>query len=135
MIRSLLAVVPRPPARKALSDLEGKLVSQSSTPWTLRVYAAIPLAPALTGAAFALLLVTVLLGSEIALGRVMASPADLRLAIVHILIVAYRQVVDGVREWPFDASTVMRFALYLLIPLGSWSGGALVERVIDSLLE
>jgi hypothetical protein len=50
-------------------------------------------------------------------------------------IVAYKQVVDGVREWPFDASTVMRFALYLLIPLASWSGGAVVERVIDSLLE
>jgi hypothetical protein len=50
-------------------------------------------------------------------------------------VVAYKQVVDGVREWPFDSSTLLRFALYLLIPLASWSGGALAERVIDSLLE
>jgi len=40
-----------------------------------------------------------------------------------------------VREWPFDASTLVRFGLYLLIPLGSWAGGAFVERVIDALLE
>jgi hypothetical protein len=50
-------------------------------------------------------------------------------------VVAYQQLVDGVREWPFDASTLVRFAIYLLIPLASWSGGAVVERVIDSLLE
>ena len=50
-------------------------------------------------------------------------------------IVAYKQVVDGVREWPFDASTLVRFAIYLLIPLASWSGGAVVERIIDSFLE
>ena len=50
-------------------------------------------------------------------------------------IVAYKEVVDGVREWPFDASTLVRFAIYLLIPLASWSGGAVVERVIDSFLE
>jgi hypothetical protein len=50
-------------------------------------------------------------------------------------VVAYKQVVEGVREWPFDSSTVVRFAIYLLIPLASWSGGAVVERMIDSLLE
>jgi hypothetical protein len=50
-------------------------------------------------------------------------------------VVAYRQVVDGVREWPFDASTLLRFAIYLLIPLASWSGGAVVERIVDNLLE
>ena len=50
-------------------------------------------------------------------------------------VVAYQQLVDGVREWPFDASTLVRFAIYLLIPLASWSGGAVVERLIDSLLE
>jgi hypothetical protein len=50
-------------------------------------------------------------------------------------LLAYRAFVEEVREWPFDASTLVRFALYLLIPLGSWAGGALVERVIDGLLE
>ena len=41
----------------------------------------------------------------------------------------------ALREWPFDASTLLRFALYLLLPLGSWAGGALVERAIDALLD
>ena len=50
-------------------------------------------------------------------------------------LVALEQRIDSVREWPFDSSTVLRFALYLLIPLGSWAGGALVERAIDSLLD
>jgi hypothetical protein len=49
-------------------------------------------------------------------------------------LVAYREVVAGVREWPFDAPTYTRFALYLLIPLGSWLGGAFVERMVDALL-
>jgi hypothetical protein len=50
-------------------------------------------------------------------------------------LLAYRAVVEGVREWPIDASALARFGLYLLIPLGSWLGGALVERVVDWLLE
>jgi hypothetical protein len=50
-------------------------------------------------------------------------------------LLAYRGFVEDVREWPFDASTLVRFGFYLLIPLGSWAGGALVERVIDRLLE
>jgi hypothetical protein len=50
-------------------------------------------------------------------------------------ILAYRAFVESVHEWPFDTSTLWRFALYLLIPLGSWSGGALVEHVIDALLD
>lgn len=50
-------------------------------------------------------------------------------------LIAYRGLVEAAREWPFDASTVKRFGLYLLIPLGSWSGGALVERLIDTLLD
>jgi hypothetical protein len=49
-------------------------------------------------------------------------------------IVAYRDVVEGVSTWPADSSTFVRFSLYLLIPLGSWAGGAMVERFIDSLL-
>jgi hypothetical protein len=49
-------------------------------------------------------------------------------------VVAYRGVVEGVSAWPADTSTFLRFSLYLLIPLGSWAGGAIVERLIDSLL-
>ncbi len=50
-------------------------------------------------------------------------------------LVAYRNLVGSAREWPFDASTFRRFGLYLMIPLGSWMGGALVERLVDALLE
>jgi hypothetical protein len=67
-----------------------------------------------------------LAGSAIADREAPASLADL---------IAYRGLVESAREWPFDASTVRRFGLYLLIPLGSWSGGALVERLIDTLLD
>jgi hypothetical protein len=37
--------------------------------------------------------------------------------------------------WPIDAPTLRRFALYLAIPFGSWFGGALVERMVDALLD
>jgi hypothetical protein len=50
-------------------------------------------------------------------------------------LLAYEARVSGVREWPFDASTFVRLSLYLMIPLASWAGGALVERFIDSLLD
>lgn len=50
-------------------------------------------------------------------------------------IFAYTQLIERVREWPFDGSTLRRFAVYLLIPLLSWSGGALIERAIDVLLD
>jgi hypothetical protein len=40
------------------------------------------------------------------------------------------RVVDS-PEWPFDTSTWLRFAALLLVPLGSWLGGALVEHVVE----
>lgn len=49
-------------------------------------------------------------------------------------VLAWRSFVEAVPEWPFDAPTRLRFALYLAIPLGSWLGGALVERLVDALL-
>ena len=49
-------------------------------------------------------------------------------------LVAYEERTERVREWPFDAPTLFRFALYLLIPLGSWLGGAVMERLVDRLL-
>ncbi len=39
------------------------------------------------------------------------------------------------REWPFDTSTFLRFALYLLIPMGSWFGGAVVERLLREMID
>ena len=49
-------------------------------------------------------------------------------------IMAYRTVVENTGNWPFDSLTLVRFTLYLLIPLGSWLGGAVVERGLDFIL-
>jgi len=48
---------------------------------------------------------------------------------------AYRSRIEQVSDWPLDAPSFVRFALYLLLPLGSWIGGALVERVVDTLAQ
>ena len=47
-------------------------------------------------------------------------------------IVAYKELIENVRNWPFDSPTMTRFGLYLLIPVGSMFGGALVERFMDT---
>ena len=49
-------------------------------------------------------------------------------------ILAYKTMIESIRNWPFDSPTLVRFALYLLIPLGSWLGGAFVERGLDFFL-
>ena len=50
-------------------------------------------------------------------------------------LIAYKGLVESAREWPFDGSSLRRFGLYLLIPLASWVGGALVERGVSVLLD
>ncbi len=50
-------------------------------------------------------------------------------------LLAYKTQVESTREWSFDSSTLVRFGLYLLIPVASMVGGALVERVVDMLLD
>jgi hypothetical protein len=67
-----------------------------------------------------------LAGSAIARRAPSASLADL---------VAYRGMVEAVSEWPFDAGMRLRFLLYLAIPVGSWLGGALVERLLGAALD
>ena len=52
---------------------------------------------------------------------------------MHALL-AYEARIEGVGEWPFDPSTLRRFGFFLLIPLVSWIGGALVERLVDAAL-
>ena len=49
-------------------------------------------------------------------------------------LIAYYQLIDGAREWPVNAANLLRFFMYLLIGLGSWLGGAVVERLLDSTL-
>jgi len=67
-----------------------------------------------------------LAGSAIAPRERSASLADL---------IAWKTLVDSVSEWPFDASMRLRFLLYLAIPVGSWLGGALVERLLGAALD
>ena len=46
-------------------------------------------------------------------------------------MVAYKTMIESIRNWPFDNPSLARFALYLLIPIASMIGGALVERGLD----
>ena len=50
-------------------------------------------------------------------------------------LLAYRALLAGVRTWPFDLSTWVRFAVYVMLGLGSWLGGALVERLLGRALD
>ena len=50
-------------------------------------------------------------------------------------VAAYKATIESVRNWPFDHLALIQFALYLLIPLGSWLGGAFVERGLDLVLQ
>jgi hypothetical protein len=49
-------------------------------------------------------------------------------------LVAYEGRLTSVHEWPFDASTLLRWALYVALGVGSWFGGAIVERGLDTAL-
>jgi hypothetical protein len=46
-------------------------------------------------------------------------------------LLAWEERVREAPEWPFDTSTWLRFALLLLVPLGSWLGGAVVEHGVE----
>ncbi len=46
-------------------------------------------------------------------------------------LLAWEARVADAPEWPFDTSTWLRFALLLLVPVGSWLGSALAERFLE----
>lgn len=50
------------------------------------------------------------------------------------VLLAYEARIQQVSEWPFDPSTLLRFSLFVLIPLASWVAGAVVERLVDAAL-
>ncbi len=50
-------------------------------------------------------------------------------------LVAYRDLIASVREWPVQPATFLRLFALLVIPVGSWVGGALVERMLGSVLD
>jgi CBS domain-containing protein len=61
-----------------------------------------------------------------------ARPGERATEATHLhALLALRQQLESAREWPWDVSTLVRFALYVAIGLGSWLGGALVERIVD----
>jgi hypothetical protein len=47
-------------------------------------------------------------------------------------LIGYYQLIESAREWPVDAANLLKFIGYLLLGLGSWLGGAVVERLLDS---
>lgn len=47
-------------------------------------------------------------------------------------LITYLRDIEGVNTWPVAPGGLTRFGLFLLIPIGSWAGGALMERLVDS---
>ncbi len=47
-------------------------------------------------------------------------------------LIEYRRLVEAVPEWPYEPALRARFLLYVAPPLGSWLGGALVERSVGA---
>ena len=50
-------------------------------------------------------------------------------------LIQYQAFVRSIREWPFDLSIVSRSTLFIVLGAGSWVGGAVVERLLDVLLD
>ncbi len=49
-------------------------------------------------------------------------------------LLAWEARLDAAPTWPFDATTFLRFGVYVAVGLGSWLGGAAVERILDAVL-
>ena len=49
-------------------------------------------------------------------------------------LVAYEARVDAASEWPIETSTLLRFAFYLALGLGSWVGAGLVQHFVETAL-
>jgi hypothetical protein len=50
-------------------------------------------------------------------------------------LLAYEARVEKVREWPFGAFGILRFLIYVAIPVGSWVASAFVERLVSGALD
>lgn len=50
-------------------------------------------------------------------------------------LLAWEARLERAPTWPFDASTLVRFALYVAIGMGSWLGAAVVERALGAALD
>lgn len=49
-------------------------------------------------------------------------------------LLAFEARIAGVSEWPLDLGTFVRLTVFLVLPLGSWIAGALVERLVSRVL-
>lgn len=49
-------------------------------------------------------------------------------------LMVYKQQIEQVSSWTFNTPTVVRFALYVSLGIGSWVGAAFVERSLGTLL-
>jgi hypothetical protein len=49
-------------------------------------------------------------------------------------LVAYEARVEAASEWPIETSTLLRFAFYLALGLGSWVGAGLVQHALETAL-
>jgi len=58
-------------------------------------------------------------------------PEDARLG----NLIQYQAFIKAIREWPFDLSIVSRAFLLIVLGAGSWLGGAVVERLLNVLLD
>src|SRR5690606_17069849 len=63
--------------------------------------------------------------------RILTARSDAAEAARMQALLAWEARVVAMPVWPFDTPTVVRFLLILLVPLGSWLGGALVERLVE----
>jgi hypothetical protein len=50
-------------------------------------------------------------------------------------LIAYERRIESARTWPFDPGTLVRFGFYVALGVGSWLGGAIVERLLGRVLE
>jgi hypothetical protein len=48
--------------------------------------------------------------------------------------IAWRRLVEDAREWPLNAQALVRSLLFVTLGVGSWLGGAVVERLLASIL-
>jgi hypothetical protein len=60
-----------------------------------------------------------------------APPEDSRLG----NLIQYQTFVKSLKEWPFDLSIASRSLLLILLGAGSWVGGAIVERLLNVLVD
>ena len=47
-------------------------------------------------------------------------------------LLAYEQRIAATPEWPLDAPQIARFGLVVALGLGSWVGGAVIERLVNA---